>query len=342
MLEYGCHAGAPRMNAPARRAPALLLCMLAVVTARAEATDDDNATLVDPGVISTGDSESHATFAPDGNTLYFVKLTPDFAHWTIVVSERTGGHRGPPAIAWFSGRWDDADMSFAPDGNTIYFVSDRPDGDARAARPDTDLFRMRRTATGWSEPERIVELSSPLSEWYPNQARDGTLYFGSERRDGNLGPEGTADLWLARPQGDHFGAPQNLGPVINTAGQDIEPWISADQQTLIYASKGRADTLGSYDLYVSRRCGTGWSEPHPLGGGVNSAGWEFGGRLSPDQRTFYFGSNRALDPPAHALSGREGYAQLSAALRAPGNGLFDIYAVAADRLGTPASCPGTP
>ena len=44
--------------------------------------------LLNPGVVSTGDSESHATLSPDGRTLYYVKLTPDFAHWTIVVSKR--------------------------------------------------------------------------------------------------------------------------------------------------------------------------------------------------------------------------------------------------------------
>jgi len=287
--------------------------------------------LVAPGMVSTGDSESHPTLSPDGTELFFVKLTPDFSHWTVVVSRRRGESWGEPAVAWFSGRWDDADVSFSPDGSTIWFISNRPDGEAGARRTDTDIFRMRRVGNGWSAPERVRELASPGNEWFPNQAADGTLYFGSERREGNLGPDGTADLYRARWLGDRFAPPENLGPAVNTAGQDIEPWIAPDQSYLVFASKGRTDSR-SYDFYVSRRSGNGWSEPRPLGGGVNSAGWEFAGRFSPDGRTFLFASNKTLEPDASTLGGRTGYLRLLDRLRAPGNGLFDIYSVPTESL----------
>ena len=297
-----------------------------------------NVSLFAPGRVSTGESESHATLSPDGRLLYFVKLTPDFAHWTIVVSERARDGWGEPRVAPFSGRWDDADVSFSPDGNTLWFISNRPDGDAGERRADFDIFRMRRTPDGWGAPERLAELSSPVNEWYPNQAANGTIYFGSERRDGNLGPEGTADLWRARWLGDRFDAPENLGPAVNGSGQDIEPWIAADESTLVFAAKERADSHGSYDLYASRRCDDGWTQPRPLAGGVNSAGWDAGGRFTPDGASFYFGSNRAEPPPARTLSGAAGYRELESLLRAPGNGLFDIYVVAAEALGIADSC----
>jgi len=297
--------------------------------------------LLAPGVISSGDSESHATLSPDGRTLYFVKLTPDFAHWTIVVSSQENGGWSAPVVAPFSGRWDDSDLSFSPDGNTIYFVSNRPDEESEPRRGDIDIFRMRRSGDGWDTPQRISELSSPGNEWYPNQTADGTLYFGSERRPGNLGPEGTSDLWRARWLGDHFGEPENLGAVINGNGQEIEPWISPDETTLVFAAKGRPDSLGSYDLYASRRCGNAWTTPRPLAGGVNSAGWEFGGRFSPDGDTFYFGSNIADAPPDRPLHDAAGYRELTDRLRSPRNGLFDIYSVAVSALGIPGSCSDT-
>ena len=295
--------------------------------------------LLAPGVVATGESESHATLSPDGKTLYFVKLTPDFAHWTAVASERRGGRWTEPSVAWFSGRWSDADVSFAPDASTLYFISNRPDRASDPARADHDLFRMRRTSAGWSEPERIVELASPGAEWFPNQTADGTLYFGSERQAGNLGPAGTSDLWRARWLGDRFAEPENLGPTINTAGQDIEPWISADGRTLVFASKGRTDSLGSYDLYVSHTCAGVWSAPRPLGGGVNSPAWEFGGRFSPDGKTFFFASNRTVASPAgRTLAGRGGYRELVERLRSPGNGLFDLYEIDASEIGLGVPC----
>jgi hypothetical protein len=248
-------------------------------------------------------------------------------------------------VAWFSGRWDDADVSFSPDGQTLLFISKRPNGEAGPAREDSDLFRIRRSTAGWGAPERIEELSSPGNEWFPTPTSDGTLYFGSERRAGNLGPEGTADLWRARWLGDRYAEPENLGPGINSEGQEIEPWVAPDESRLVFAAKGRSDSLGSYDLYVSARCGGGWSAPRPLGAGVNSTGWDFSGRYSPDGEVFLFASNRAREPlagSAQAKRGREGYRLLLERLRAPGNGLFDIYAVETAALGLASPCsPGS-
>ncbi len=300
--------------------------------------------LLAPGLVSTGDSESHATLSPDGRTLYWVKLSADFAHWTVVAADRAGDTWGEPAVAWFSGRWDDADVSFSPDGSTIYLVSNRPDREGDPARADTDLFHMRRRSGRWGPAERITELSSPGNEWLPNQAQDGTLYFGSERREGNLGPEGTADLWSAEWLGDHFGPPVSLGPVINTAGQDIEPWIAPDESLLVFAAKGRPDGQGSYDLHASFRCEGAWTPPRPLGAGVNSPAWDFAGRFSPDGNTFFFASNRTRTPlgATTRLGGTEGYRRLLEQLRSPGNSLFDIYAVEAAALGLSSPCPSGP
>lgn len=321
------------------------LPLLALAGAIVAAADSGRApALFAPGVVSSGDSESHATLSPDGRSLFFVKLTPDFAHWTVVASQRTGRGWSEPAVAWFSGLWDDADVSFSPDGTTLYFISNRPERESGAARPDTDIFRIRRDAGGWGAPERIAELASPGNEWFPNQASGGALYFGSERREGNLGPEGTADLWRARWLGGRFGPPESLGPTINTAGEDIEPWVSPDESCIVFTSKGRPDSLGSYDLYASFRRGDAWSEPRPLAGGVNSPGWEFAGRFSPDGSTFLFASNRPREPFADAAAprrGREGYGQLLERLRSPGNGLFDIYAIDTAALGLDSPCPAT-
>src|SRR6185369_18099840 len=75
--------------------------------AMAAMASSNSPSLLAPGVVSTGDSESHPVLSPDGRTLYFVKLSPDFAHWTVVASDRTTSGWGHPSVAWFSGRWDD-------------------------------------------------------------------------------------------------------------------------------------------------------------------------------------------------------------------------------------------
>src|SRR5262249_8345068 len=116
-----------------------------------------------------------------------------------------------------------------------------------------------------------------------------------------------------------------------------EPFIAPDGSFLIFSARGRDDSRGAYDLYVSYQCPQGWTSPQPLGAGVNSAGWDFGPRLSPDGRWFYFTSNRsAFDtPPQRPRS----FQELTRALQSPGNGLRDVYRVPVEELQLRSPCP---
>src|SRR5262245_24375913 len=60
------------------------------------------AVLFAPGEISTGEYESHPCFSADGKTLYYLKSTPQFDHWTIVVSKLENGRWTKPEVAPFS------------------------------------------------------------------------------------------------------------------------------------------------------------------------------------------------------------------------------------------------
>ncbi|HJT97061.1 MAG TPA: hypothetical protein VJ696_02000 [Rhodanobacteraceae bacterium] len=279
-----------------------------------------------PGVISTADDESHPTFTPDGSTLYFLKNSPTFNHWTIVTSRFEHGRWNTPEVAPFSGRYNDADVFFAKDGS-LFFISNRPfDGKEHA---DNDIWVMRKAKSGWAEPERIAEVSSPRNEWFPTVADNGTLYFGSSGLEGGFG---ATDLWRSRLVDGHYAKPENLGPTINTAGSDTEAWIAPDESYLVFSSNGRKDTRGADDIYVSWRNQDGsWGEPRNLGDAVNSAGSEYGAKPSPDGKYLFFCSNRGFSDKA--LDRRLDYAELAAKLHAPGNGLNDIYQVDIGVLG---------
>jgi len=320
------------------RTPLIFALFLVALAAPMGAVAADRAhpgpTLFEEGLVSTGFDDAHVSFSPDGRTLYFLRNTPDFAHWTVLVSRRSGNRWGPAAVAPFSGRWNDGDVTITRDGKRLFFISNRPvEGDT--PRPDTEIWMMDWTGSGWGTPRHVAELSSPGDEWFPTMTDDGTLFFGSERPGG----KGKCDLWQARWVGDHFGTPENLGEPINTPDQEIEPWISPDGRMLVFSGRGRPGGAGDYDLFVSFRCQGRWTEPRPLGAGVNSAGWEFGPRFSPDGRTFYFTSNRSDWPasPAKALS----VAELERKLSAPGNGLRDVYQVPAAALDLRSPCPAS-
>lgn len=278
-----------------------------------------------PNVLCTGDDESHASVSPDEHTLYFLKNTPSFDFYTIVYSELRDGKWSRPRTAPFSGHYSDADIVFAADGRRAYFVSARPVNGK--PRDDMEIWTIERDANGkWGEPRHVPELSSPTDEWFPNLTADGTIYFGSDRPGG----VGGTDIWRARFVNGKFAPPENVGAPVNSKGDEIEPFISADEQTLIVAARNRGDAVGAYDLYVTQRRGERWDPPHHPGPPINSTGWDFAPRLSPDGKIFIFTSNRGFG--SQGLDQALGFDQLEQRLHAPGNGLRDIYYVRADAL----------
>lgn len=86
----------------------------------AAVAQDAGPRLFAPGVVSTGHDDSHLSFTPDGNSIYFLRNKPDFMHWTILTAQRAGNSWRRPRVAPFSGRYSDADV-FVTLGRTTSF-----------------------------------------------------------------------------------------------------------------------------------------------------------------------------------------------------------------------------
>ncbi|MFN7949882.1 MAG: hypothetical protein U0Z53_31325 [Blastocatellia bacterium] len=272
------------------------------------------------GVISTGDYETHPAFTPDGQTLYFVKSTPTFSFWTILVSRFAGGRWTEPEVAPFSGRYSDADPFITADGGQLYFISARPAPNAApGAARNLDIWVMDKTATGWSEPRNLgAPVNSAGAEWYPTLTRDGTIYFGSDRPGG----KGGTDLYCARLVAGKYAEPENLGATLNTEFDEYEPFIAPDESFLIFMASGRPDGLAkSADLFISHRRNGAWTKAENLGEPINSNATEYAPKISPDGKYFFFASTRGRKPTQQTMS----YAELLAWLHGPRNGLGDIY-----------------
>jgi len=84
----------------------------------------------------------------------------------------------------------------------------------------------------------------------------------------------------------------NLGPPINTYGNEGAMTISPDGRFLFFAACDRPEGLGSCDIYWSKREGERWTEPENLGEMVNSSSWDSQPSFSSDGKTLYFVSKR--------------------------------------------------
>lgn len=114
--------------------------------------------------------------------------------------------------------------------------------------------------------------------------------------DTHTGPVGPGPLWLSAelesaPAYSDWSTPVNLGPVINTAGDENRPAISKDQLSL-YVSTNRPGGFGGLDLWVSQRASVDdpWGPLQNLGPSINSDANETAPTFSPDGHHLYFHS----------------------------------------------------
>jgi hypothetical protein len=309
------------------RASAIMFLTIASLAAQTAPYDSakplPQATLFAPGIISIGDYESHATFTPDGREVYFLKMAPNFSRWTIFVSRYRNGRWSEPEVAPFSGRYQDADPYITADGKRFYFISDRPVEAGGERQAHHDIWVMDRTESGWSAPRHLpAPVNSDTDSYYPIVLKNGTLYFGSQRGDS----KGLGDIYRAVPQKDGSYAVENLGPPVNTSAGEYEAFVTEDEQLLLLAATKRPDSLGDYDLYLSHKQADGkWSEPVNLGPEINSPARELSPKLTPDGKYLVWMSCRVPALPAKPKPHTTG--EVLQELRAPGNGLGDIYQI---------------
>lgn len=285
------------------------------------------AELVGSGVVSTGAFELGPAWAPDGETLYFVKSAPSawgHADFTIVSSRLHEGRWTMPQIAVFSGRYSDLNPWLSPDGQRFYFASDRPvAGDEPR---DFNLWVMEWSDGRWSEPVILPHpINTDANELSISVSDDGTVFFDSDRAGG----VGGRDLYSARPGDVDFEGAVNLVP-LNTAGKELTPVVSRDGTWLLFTSTGDAATSSAGDLYSAHVQGETWGAPVALSG-VNTRADEMGPALSPDGRYLYFVSDRPFRLERSRTA--SDYEELQRRLTGPGNGLGDIYRILVRHLG---------
>jgi hypothetical protein len=93
------------------------------------------------------------------------------------------------------------------------------------------------------------------------------LYFTSNRK----GTYGGLDIYVSnRDSTGDWGPAVNLGPVINTSYNEETPFLSDDDKTLFFSSRGHFN-MGGYDIFYSRQLDNGeWSVPLNVGYPLNS------------------------------------------------------------------------
>lgn len=182
---------------------------------------------------------------------------------------------------------------FTKDGRTMYFTRNNfTDGKRRTNDKSVTLLKLYKAElidNIWQNVKELPFNSDQYSTAHPALSVDEkTLYFASDMP----GTLGQSDIYKVaiNPDGT-FGAPENLGPTINTEGRETFPFISGENE-LYFASDGRPG-LGGLDIFASRIKANGsYDDVLNVGEPVNSKQDDFAFSIDSKSRSGYFSSNR--------------------------------------------------
>ncbi len=192
-------------------------------------------------------------------------------------------------------KFHEAAMAASADAKTVYFTRNSFT-DGSTGKSDEGLVKLKIYMAqadgqgGWQQETEAPFNSNEYSVAHPSLSTDGKqLYFASNMPGGY----GGMDLYVAEISDGHWGPPVNLGPVVNTEGNEIFPYIDPNNR-LYFASNGHIG-LGGLDIYYTTRASKGldqWNLPVNLGAPVNSNSDDFGITFGGDLSWGFFSSDR--------------------------------------------------
>jgi outer membrane protein OmpA-like peptidoglycan-associated protein/tetratricopeptide (TPR) repeat protein len=155
-----------------------------------------------------------------------------------------------------------------------------------------DIYISENSGGYWSDIRSLSDKINLPGSWesQPSISADGrTLYFVSDRTGGF----GGYDIYRSiKSDAGEWGTPINLGPVINSRGNEKSPFIHPDGKTLYFSSDGLMG-LGGYDIFYAKLDdNNSWLKPKNIGHPINSPDDEVGFFVSTDGAQGFFASNK--------------------------------------------------
>ncbi len=188
---------------------------------------------------------------------------------------------------------------FSPDHERFFFTQCKSVESWGGLTTRCAIYVIYRIGATWSLPVRLRDYIN-LKEATTTQPfafhtdTEEIVIFSSNRPGG----EGGMDLWyMSRPLSSDdmdFSVPVNLGPSINTPGNEITPWYDAENQLLYFSSDGYI-SLGGYDIFRIPGSFGNWGEVENVGMPINSPADDMYYVEVPGGAGTYLVSNRSYE-----------------------------------------------
>ncbi|QQR87577.1 MAG: OmpA family protein [Flavobacteriales bacterium] len=206
-----------------------------------------------------------------------------------------------PVPGKVNGTYHEGPVAISADGKTMYFTRSHYT-DRKLAKDEDDvshLMLFRATLNGeaeWDDVRAFAYNGLDFSTGHPALSADGrTLYFASDRPGGH----GGTDLWMSSDNGTGWTEPVNLGPTVNTPGNELFPTINGN--TLYFASTAH-ENMGGLDIFSTTLQHERWTEPENLGYPMNTVHDDFAFVMEEGGNSGYLSSDRSGNDRIHAFT----------------------------------------
>ena len=242
--------------------------------------------------INSADADMFPWISADGKKLYFTRRTnKSDEDFYFAIADSCGG--------WFKARNmgsppntpnQEAAQMISADEHYLFFMQCENRSQSGWEGGGCDLYMSYTADSVWSVPQSFgATINSPNYEGMPCLSPDNReLYFVSDRPGGF----GGMDIWVSRFENGLWREPKNLGPQINTSGNETAPFMHIDNNTFYFSSNGHTG-MGGADLFMSKRINdTIWAKPVNLGFPINTSSDETGLSINVSGQKIYFASDR--------------------------------------------------
>jgi outer membrane protein OmpA-like peptidoglycan-associated protein len=165
--------------------------------------------------------------------------------------DESGNYKTPvPLEGGVNGKYNDGVATFNQTGDKMIFTRNNMKGKNAADSIDLKLYSADLVGNSW---QNVQELTGNINsdDWatcHPTLAKDGTTLIFASNRPGSMG--GSMDLWKSTIVNGTWTEPVNLGPKVNTNGNELFPFIDG-MGRIFFSSDGHAGGKGGLDIWCS-------------------------------------------------------------------------------------------
>ena len=191
-----------------------------------------------------------------------------------------------------NGNFHDGVATFNPPTKEMIFTRTSKKKSEEGDIKKLKIYRAKGEGETWNDTEELPFCDKEYSTCHPTLSTDGQrLYFSSDRPGGF----GGMDIYVSQKLGNKWGEPVNLGPTVNTAGNEIFPFIS-QKDKLFFASNGHKG-IGGLDIFVVEKSNNtdenSWADRKNVGKPINSKKDDFGFYIDVEENMGYVSSGRS-------------------------------------------------